>query len=65
MNIGASSTLLNGIGKAITNSSVNSNIDFVTVKRNEGGPLLCFLPSDMDTTKNVNGSINYSNSEII
>src|SRR5215467_6835455 len=54
MNIGASSTPLNGI--TTTNSNVNSNTKYV--KRNEGGPLLCFLSSDMDTIRNVNATTN-------
>jgi hypothetical protein len=61
MNIGAAgSPLLNRIGKATTNSNVNSNTESVTVKRNEGGPLSYFLPSDtdMDTTENVNTNSN-------
>jgi hypothetical protein len=63
----ASSPFLNGIGKASTNSNVNSNSDFVTVKRNEGGPLSHFLPSDMDTTvnTNVNANTNSDSTSII
>ena len=41
-----------GIGQAATNTKTNSNVDVITIRKNEGPPLLRFLSKgkDMDTT---------------